>query len=190
MSRGLPTISALDLWHESARTRPGYSENKISEDVITTFNGSKFRDCRVPADHQRSTMACARCPKLTDQNPVSTSFIVFTRDRSCRFIKNVRLKRLSIFASLVFRGLRVRLRAIFRVPNQPPAFSPKFPLRRRGRPLRMELAQIRRSAQISFSESSCRLSSFEASSERRVVERIHHLSSRITRNQTGKKTRP
>jgi hypothetical protein len=109
MSRGLPTISALDLWHESARTRPGYSENKISEDVITTFNGSKFRDCRVPADHQRSTMACARCPKLTDQNPVSTSFIVFTRDRSCRFIKNVRLKRLSIFASLVFRGLRVRL---------------------------------------------------------------------------------
>ena len=50
--------------------------------------------------------------------------------------KNVRLKRLSIFASLVFRGLRVRLRAIFRVPNQPPAFSPKFPLRRRGRPLR------------------------------------------------------
>jgi hypothetical protein len=23
MSRGLPTISALDLWHESARTRPG-----------------------------------------------------------------------------------------------------------------------------------------------------------------------
>jgi hypothetical protein len=31
---------------------------------------------------------------------------------------------------------------------------------------------------------------FEASSERRVVERIHHLSSRITRNQTGKKTRP
>jgi hypothetical protein len=46
MSRGLPTISALDLWHESARTRPGYSENKISEDVITTFNGSKFRGVR------------------------------------------------------------------------------------------------------------------------------------------------
>jgi hypothetical protein len=54
MSRGLPTISALDLWHESARTRPGYSENKISEDVITTFNGSKFRDSQWPARGVRS----------------------------------------------------------------------------------------------------------------------------------------
>jgi hypothetical protein len=52
MSRGLPTISALDLWHESARTRPGYSENKISEDVISTARSFATAGCRLIRDPQ------------------------------------------------------------------------------------------------------------------------------------------
>lgn len=56
MSRGLPTISALDLWHESARTRPGYSENKISERRktlrLSTARSFATAGCRLIRDPQ------------------------------------------------------------------------------------------------------------------------------------------
>ena len=56
MSRGLPTISALDLWHESAhasRRTPGKPENKISEDVTTsTARSFATAGCRLIRDPQ------------------------------------------------------------------------------------------------------------------------------------------
>ena len=63
MSRGLPTISALDLWHESARTRPGELPENPRTKYRKTLRLQRLEVSRLPgAAHQRTTMACGRCP--------------------------------------------------------------------------------------------------------------------------------
>ena len=48
MSRGLPTISALDLWHESARTRPGELPENPRTKYRKTFRLQRLEVSRVP----------------------------------------------------------------------------------------------------------------------------------------------
>ena len=96
--------------------------------------------------HRKWRWWTSKLTDLPDQNPVSFNIVyrllaIDRADERVDLFQKRPTKTPFHFRLTCLRGLRVRLRlrAIFCVPNQPPAFSPKFPLRRRGRPLRMIL---------------------------------------------------